>query len=68
MQDSPVFTFLCDLSPIQSAKSVHQVQTYNELMFPPEPRFFASPYSVRRSSSRALKRYKGITVGDDIVV
>ncbi|XP_024400757.1 uncharacterized protein [Physcomitrium patens] len=56
MQDSPVFKFLCNLSPIKPAKTVHHAQTYNELTFPPEPRIFASPRSARRSSSSSLKR------------
>ncbi|KAG0566023.1 hypothetical protein KC19_7G032300 [Ceratodon purpureus] len=57
MQDSPLFKFLCELSPIQPAKSVHHAQTYNELTFPQEHRVFASPRSAsRRSSTSALKR------------
>ncbi|KAG0609999.1 hypothetical protein M758_7G031100 [Ceratodon purpureus] len=57
MQDSPLFKFLCELSPIQPAKSVHHAQTYNELSFPQEHRVFASPRSAtRRSSTSSLKR------------
>ncbi|CAM6022196.1 unnamed protein product [Sphagnum balticum] len=55
-QESPLFKYLCDLSPIKPAKAVHVAQTYNELTFPPEPRIFASPRSSQRSSSDALKR------------
>ncbi|CAM6047650.1 unnamed protein product [Sphagnum compactum] len=56
LQESPLFKYLCDLSPIKPAKAVHVAQTYNELTFPPEPRIFASPRSSQRSSSDALKR------------
>ncbi|CAK9230129.1 unnamed protein product [Sphagnum jensenii] len=55
-QESPLFKYLCDLSPIKPARAVHVAQTYNELTFPPEPRIFASPRSSQRSSSDALKR------------
>lgn len=58
VQDSPLFKYLCNLSPIKPAKAVHHAQTYNELTFPPEPRIFASPRSSRRSSNSSLKRYE----------
>lgn len=57
MQDSPLFKYLCELSPIQPAKSVHHAQTYNEMTFPQEHRIFASPRSARRSSTSSLKRF-----------
>lgn len=56
VQDSPLFKYLCNLSPIKPAKSVHHAQTYNEMTFPPEPRIFASPRSARRTSASSLKR------------
>ncbi|CAK9233119.1 unnamed protein product [Sphagnum jensenii] len=55
-QESPLFKYLCNLSPIKPLKAVHVAHTYNELTFPPEPRIFASPRSTQRASSSSLKR------------
>ncbi|CAM6010218.1 unnamed protein product [Sphagnum balticum] len=54
--ESPLFKYLCNLSPIKPLKAVHVAHTYNELTFPPEPRIFASPRSTQRASSSSLKR------------
>ncbi|KAH7279378.1 hypothetical protein KP509_37G017200 [Ceratopteris richardii] len=43
IQGSPIFNFLCSLSPIKPVKSSRVPQTYSEISFPPPPAVFVSP-------------------------
>eukprot|EP00257_Ricinus_communis_P024437 XP_015584641.1 protein tesmin/TSO1-like CXC 3 isoform X1 [Ricinus communis] len=57
-QDSPVFNYINNLSPIELAKSVHSTdQTFNSLSFSSPPSVFASPKLTSLRDTRSfLKR------------
>ncbi|KAI5060047.1 hypothetical protein GOP47_0024467 [Adiantum capillus-veneris] len=49
-QESPLFAFLNELSPIKPAKSVHGSHAFLELNFPPPPPVFVTPRIHAKSS------------------
>ncbi|XP_024537138.1 protein tesmin/TSO1-like CXC 2 [Selaginella moellendorffii] len=53
LQGSPLFKFLCSLSPIKQAKSAHVAQTYSELSFPAPLPVFVSPKKKRERAGVA---------------
>eukprot|EP00249_Psilotum_nudum_P017923 c26551_g2_i2 orf=423-3995(-) len=56
IQGSPLFNYLCSLSPIKPMKSVHVAQTFSELTFPPPPAVFVSPQGNAQNKSKFRKR------------
>ena len=57
MQGSPLFNFLCTLSPIKPVKSVHVAQSFSEISFPPPPSVFVSPRADLRKDFRSHEGY-----------
>ncbi|EPS72299.1 hypothetical protein M569_02461, partial [Genlisea aurea] len=57
-EDSPVFNFLNNLSPINPVESVHISQTINPLNFASLPPVFTSPHVSSLRESRILRRHK----------
>ena len=57
MQGSPLFNFLCTLSPIKPVKSVHMAQTFSEISFPPPPSVFVSPRADLHKDFRSHEGY-----------
>ncbi|CAI9762179.1 unnamed protein product [Fraxinus pennsylvanica] len=57
-EDSPVFNFLNNLSPIEPVKSIHITQTVNTLSFASIPSIFTSPHVSSLKGSRFLKRHQ----------
>lgn len=55
-EESPVFNFLNNLSPIKPVKSVHITQTLNALSFASLPSVFTSPHVSSIKESRFLRR------------
>ncbi|CAN6441821.1 unnamed protein product [Victoria cruziana] len=46
VQDSPVFNYISNLSPIKPMKSIHVVQAFGEFNLPPPTTIFTSPRDV----------------------
>ncbi|KAI5440295.1 hypothetical protein KIW84_025572 [Lathyrus oleraceus] len=57
MQDSPVFNYINNLSPIRPVKSAHITQTFNSLSFSSPPSVFTSPHVTSFKESRFLRRH-----------
>ncbi|XP_022878826.1 protein tesmin/TSO1-like CXC 2 isoform X2 [Olea europaea var. sylvestris] len=57
-EDSPVFNFLNNLSPIKPVKSIHISQTINPLSFASLPSVFTSPHLNSLKESRFLRRHQ----------
>ncbi|KAG8373096.1 hypothetical protein BUALT_Bualt12G0135100 [Buddleja alternifolia] len=57
-EDSPVFNFLNNLSPIKQVKSTHITQTINPLTFASLPSVFTSPHVSSLRESRFLRRHQ----------
>ncbi|KAH6786943.1 hypothetical protein C2S52_006495 [Perilla frutescens var. hirtella] len=57
-EDSPVFNFLNNLSPIKPVKPVHITQTINPLSFASLPSVFSSPHLNSLRESRFLRRHQ----------
>ncbi|KAL9317471.1 hypothetical protein ACSQ67_013988 [Phaseolus vulgaris] len=56
-EDSPVFNYISNLSPIEPVKSVHITQTFNSLSFSSPPSVFTSPHVNCHRESRFLRRH-----------
>ncbi|KGN56953.1 protein tesmin/TSO1-like CXC 2 [Cucumis sativus] len=56
-EDSPVFNYINNLSPIQPVKSIHTSQTFNSLSFASLPSVFTSPHASSYKESRFLRRH-----------
>ncbi|RDX77046.1 Protein tesmin/TSO1-like CXC 2, partial [Mucuna pruriens] len=56
-EDSPVFNYISNLSPIEPVKSVHVTQTFNSLSFSSPPSVFTSPHVNCHKESRFLRRH-----------
>lgn len=56
-EDSPVFNYINNLSPIKPVKSAHITQTFNSLSFSSPPSVFASPHVTSLKESRFLRRH-----------
>ncbi|XP_070042355.1 protein tesmin/TSO1-like CXC 2 isoform X2 [Nicotiana tomentosiformis] len=56
-EESPVFNFLNNLSPIKLDKSAHFTQTLNSLSFASIPSVFTSPHVSSIRESRFLRRH-----------
>ncbi|CAL0332075.1 unnamed protein product [Lupinus luteus] len=56
-QDSPVFNFINNLSPIKPAKHAPFTHTFNSLTFSSPPSLFTSPHVTSLNESRFLKRH-----------
>lgn len=56
-EDSPVFNYINNLSPIQPVKSIHTTQTFNSLSFASLPSVFTSPHVSSYKESRFLRRH-----------
>ncbi|XP_004511373.1 protein tesmin/TSO1-like CXC 2 [Cicer arietinum] len=56
-EDSPVFNYINNLSPIRPVKSVHITQTFNSLSFSSPPSVFTSPHVSSFKESRFLRRH-----------
>ncbi|KAI4364376.1 hypothetical protein MLD38_020475 [Melastoma candidum] len=57
-EESPVFNYINNLSPIKPVKSIHVTQTFSSLTFASLPSIFASPQVNSRKESRFLKRHQ----------
>ncbi|KAK4482859.1 hypothetical protein RD792_010031 [Penstemon davidsonii] len=57
-EESPVFNFLNNLSPIKPVKPMHISQTINPLSFTTLPAVFASPHVSSLRESRFLRRHQ----------
>lgn len=57
-EESPVFNFLNNLSPIKMVKSVHISQAINSLNFTSIPSIFTSPHVATLKESRFLRRHQ----------
>jgi hypothetical protein len=57
-EDSPVFNYINNLSPIQPVKPVHATQTFNSLSFTAIPSVFTSPHISSLKESRFLRRHQ----------
>ncbi|KAL5541516.1 hypothetical protein UlMin_009226 [Ulmus minor] len=57
VEDSPVFNFINNLSPIKPVKSLHITQTFNTFSFASLPSVFTSPHVTSQKESRILRRY-----------
>ncbi|KAJ7569620.1 hypothetical protein O6H91_01G086200 [Diphasiastrum complanatum] len=62
LQESPFFKYLCSLSPIKTAKSLHVPQTYSEMIFPQPPAVFVSP---PLGAHKGLKLLRSCTLSND---
>ncbi|EPS71870.1 hypothetical protein M569_02893, partial [Genlisea aurea] len=59
IEDSPVFNFLNNLSPIKPVKSIYISQTINPLNFATLPSVFTSPHvSSLKEDSTILRRHR----------
>ncbi|KAL5098637.1 hypothetical protein RYX36_002964 [Vicia faba] len=56
-EDSPVFNYINNLSPIRPVKSAHITQTFNSLSFSSPPSVFTSPHVTSFKESRFLRRH-----------
>ncbi|WJX60033.1 hypothetical protein P8452_45287 [Trifolium repens] len=56
-EDSPVFNYINNLSPIKPVKSAHITQTFNSLSFSSPPSVFTSPHATSFKESRFLRRH-----------
>ncbi|CAJ2650939.1 unnamed protein product [Trifolium pratense] len=56
-EDSPVFNYINNLSPIKPVKSAHITQTFNSLTFSSPPSVFTSPHAASFKESRFLRRH-----------
>ncbi|XP_020210103.1 protein tesmin/TSO1-like CXC 3 isoform X2 [Cajanus cajan] len=56
-EDSPVFNYISNLSPIEPVKSVHITQTFNSLSFSSPPSVFTSPHVNCHKESRFFRRH-----------
>ncbi|KAJ4955905.1 hypothetical protein NE237_012688 [Protea cynaroides] len=56
-EDSPVFNYINNLSPIKPVKSIHIGQTFNSLTFASLPSVFTSPHVISQKESRFLRRH-----------
>ncbi|GAU18862.1 hypothetical protein TSUD_228520 [Trifolium subterraneum] len=54
-EDSPVFNYINNLSPIKPVKSAHITQTFNSLTFSSPPSVFTSPHVASLKESRFLR-------------
>ncbi|XP_073148141.1 protein tesmin/TSO1-like CXC 2 [Henckelia pumila] len=57
-EESPVFNFLNNLSPIKPVKSIHITQTINPLSFATLPSVFTSPHVSSLRGSRYMRRHQ----------
>ncbi|KAJ8765823.1 hypothetical protein K2173_015720 [Erythroxylum novogranatense] len=55
-EDSPVFNYINNLSPIKPVKSVHVAQTFHSLSFASLPSIFTSPHVSSHKESRFVIR------------
>ncbi|XP_058212137.1 protein tesmin/TSO1-like CXC 2 isoform X1 [Rhododendron vialii] len=56
-EDSPVFNYISNLSPIKSVKSLRISQTFNSFSFSSLPSIFTSPHISSLKESRFLRRH-----------
>ncbi|KAJ8627014.1 hypothetical protein MRB53_020321 [Persea americana] len=56
-EDSPVFNYINNLSPIKPVKSLHIAQTFHSLNFASIPSVFTSPHISSQKESRFLGRH-----------
>ncbi|KAF3775035.1 CRC domain-containing protein [Nymphaea thermarum] len=59
VQDSPVFNYLSNLSPIKPIKSAHVVQAFGEFNLPPPATIFTSPRDVLKRET-IFRRYDSL--------
>ncbi|KAL0548224.1 hypothetical protein IC582_012672 [Cucumis melo] len=63
-EDSPVFNYINNLSPIQPVKSIHTSQTFNSLSFASLPSVFTSPHASSYKESRFLRSISDLSKPD----
>ncbi|XP_031383265.1 protein tesmin/TSO1-like CXC 2 [Punica granatum] len=59
-EDSPVFNYINNLSPIKPVKSTHITQTFSSLTFASLPSIFTSPHVSSHKESRFLRRHQSL--------
>ncbi|WZY94512.1 hypothetical protein YC2023_066841 [Brassica napus] len=60
MQDSPVFNYINNLSPIEAVRSIPTVQTFNSLSFTSPPPVFTSPHASFHRESRFFRCHNSV--------
>ncbi|EOA29996.1 hypothetical protein CARUB_v10013101mg [Capsella rubella] len=59
-EDSPVFNYISNLSPIESVKSISSAQTFSSLSFTSPPPVFTSPHVNSHRESRFFRCHNSI--------
>ncbi|KAG2306644.1 hypothetical protein Bca52824_026392 [Brassica carinata] len=59
-EDSPVFNFINNLSPIEAVRSTSTVQTFNSLSFTSPPPVFTSPHASFHRESRFFRCHNSV--------
>ncbi|KAJ0264750.1 CRC domain-containing protein TSO1 [Hirschfeldia incana] len=59
-EDSPVFNFINNLSPIETVRSIPTVQTFNSLSFTSPPPVFTSPHANFHRESRFFRCHNSV--------
>ncbi|XP_010488309.1 PREDICTED: CRC domain-containing protein TSO1 isoform X1 [Camelina sativa] len=59
-EDSPVFNYISNLSPIESVKSISTAQTFSSLSFTSPPPVFTSPHVNSHRESRFFRCHNSI--------
>ncbi|XP_010511666.1 PREDICTED: protein tesmin/TSO1-like CXC 3 isoform X1 [Camelina sativa] len=68
-EDSPVFNYICNLSPIKTLKSIPIAQTLSSLNFTSPPSVFSSPHAVSHKESRfrsQINKDVAASVGEEV--
>ncbi|XXG65258.1 hypothetical protein AAC387_Pa05g3007 [Persea americana] len=58
VEESPVFNYISNLSPIEPVKSVHITQSFQSLNFSSIPAVFTSPHISTQKESKYLRKYQ----------
>ncbi|XP_061356685.1 CRC domain-containing protein TSO1-like [Gastrolobium bilobum] len=66
LEDSPVFNYINNLSPLKPLKSLNNIQTFNSLIFSSPPRVFASPHASCFNSFGTSKAKVSSEYGNDV--
>ncbi|KAF2556406.1 hypothetical protein F2Q68_00016741 [Brassica cretica] len=59
-EDSPVFNYINNLSPIEAVRSIPTVQTFNTLSFTSPPPVFTSPHASFHRESRFFRCHNSV--------
>ncbi|CAD5323862.1 unnamed protein product [Arabidopsis thaliana] len=65
-EDSPVFNYISNLSPIESVKSISTAQTFSSLSFTSPPPVFTSPHHLESLDGSAVKGEVVVPLVEDL--